>query len=89
MVLANPFAMLCIPSQFFLILTFIDVIYISFFQKSKKNIPVRSRSIIFFFISMCTIGWSFVINYGCGYAENVGWVLAAIPISYVFFKKLA
>ena len=86
--MANPFAMLCLPSQYFLILIFVDVIYVAFFQKSKKNISVASRSMIFFFISLCSIGWSFVINYACMYEENIGWVLAAIPIVYLFFKSL-
>lgn len=84
---SNPFATLCLPAQYFLILIFIDVLYVAFFKKSKKNLSVTSRSMAYFFILMCSIGWSFVINYACGYEENIAWVLAAIPIVYLFFKS--
>ena len=57
-------------------------------KKTKKNISVAYRSMIYFFILLCSIGWSFVINYACGYEEKVAWVLAAIPIVYLFFKKI-
>jgi len=85
--LANPFATLCLPAQYFLILIFVDVIYVAFFKKSKKNLSLTSRSMVFFFILMCSIGWSFVINYACGYEENVAWVFAAIPILYLAFRS--
>lgn len=88
MELANPFATLCLPAQYFLILIFLDVLYVAFFTKSKKNLSVTSRSMVFFFLLMCSIGWSFVINYACGYQEYIAWVLAAIPLVYVFFRKL-
>ena len=87
MELANPFATLCLSAQYFLILMFADVIYVAIFKKTKKNISVAYRIMIYFFILLCSIGWSFVINYACGYEEKVAWVLAAIPIVYLFFKK--
>ncbi len=83
----NPFAMFCAPAQYFLILIFIDVIYISLFQKSKKNISLQMRSVILFFLIICSIGWSFIINYACGYEEKIAWVFAAIPILYLSFKN--
>ena len=87
MELANPFAALCLPAQYFLILIFLDVLYVAFFNKSKKNLSVTSRSMVFFFLFMCSIGWSFVINYACRYQEYFAWVLAAIPLVYVLFRK--
>ena len=88
MEIANPFALFCQPAQYFLILIFFDFIYIAFFKspKSKKHVSMSARSIVFLFLCLMGIGWSFLINYTCGYQQYVAWGLAAIPVLYFTFK---
>ncbi len=89
MEIANPFALFCQPAQYFMILIFFDFIYIAFFTvgKKRKIITMKLRCILFFILCLCGIGWSFVINYACGYQQYVAWGLAALPVLYLTFKQ--
>lgn len=89
MEITNPFALFCQPAQYFLILILFDFIYIAFFKtpKSKKYVSMSGRSVIFLLLCLIGIGWSFVINYACGYQQYIAWGLAAIPVLYLTLKQ--
>ena len=86
MTLENPFALFCLPAQFFLLFIVFDLFYIVFFKKIKKTFAMSTKIKIFLIFCMAGLGWSFVINYACGYEKFVAWGLAAIPLLYFTFR---
>ena len=85
MEITDPFARFCTPAQYFLILILFEIIYIAFFTVGRKfkKIPMSTRIILFSVLCLSSIGWSFIINYACGYHIYVAWALAAIPVLYL------
>ena len=88
--LANQFALFCLPAQLFLIFMFVDLCYI-FFVKLQSHPKIKLWSMkltIMMFLLFCLagLGWSFIVNYACGYEKNVAIGLAAIPLLYFTFK---
>ena len=83
---ANPFETFCQPAQIFLLLFILDVFYGAFFKQTKKEMSAGKRGLVFFLLCVCGIGWSFVINYACGYEQYIAWGLAAIPLMYLVVK---
>ena len=86
MTLENPIAQFCQPAQFFLLFIVLDLIYILFFKKLKKTFAMSTKIKLFLILGLGGLGWSFVINYACGYEKYVAWVLAAIPLLFVTFR---
>ena len=77
---------LCSPASFFLILVFIDIVFIAF-RISRSSRPLDKKIKIFLFLCLCALGWAFIINSTCGYQENmVAWGLTAIPLLYLSFR---
>ena len=86
MTLENPFTQFCQPAQFFLLFIVLDLFYIVFLKKLKKTFTMGTKIKIFLIFCLGGLGWSFVVNYACGYEKYVAWVLAAIPLLYLTFK---
>jgi len=77
---------LCSPAVFFLIIVFVDIVYIAFGKSKNKNKPLDNKIKIFLFLCLCALGWSFIINSACGYQQNIAWAIAAIPLLYLSFR---
>lgn len=74
---------LCSPASFFLILVFLDIVFIAF----GTSRPLDKKIKIFLLLCLCALGWSFIINSTCGYQQNmVAWGLTAIPLLYLSFR---
>jgi hypothetical protein len=81
----NPLALFCLPAQLFLISMCFEVCYLIFFKLDKSK-PVKLKFMGFLLFCLAALGWSFIINYVCGYEKYIAWGLAAIPLLYFTFK---
>lgn len=88
--IVNPFALFCLPAQLFLISMFLDLLYIFFVKLNAhpkmKLWSIKAKVMLFVFFCSGGVGWSFLINYACGYEKYIAWSLAAIPLLYYTFK---
>jgi tellurite resistance protein TehA-like permease len=77
----------CFPALFFLIIVLFDIVYIAFGKSNNnKTRPLDKKIKILLLLSLCALGWSFIINSTCGYQQNmVAWGLTAIPLLYLSF----
>lgn len=85
----NPFALFCLPAQLFLLLILFDICYIFFItlnMKKAKQPTLKTKIFGFLLFCLAGLGWSFIINYVCGYQEYIAWGLAAIPLLLYFIR---
>lgn len=76
---------LCSPAQTFAILAAIDLVLISLFPKMER--PLMTRLKIFILAIILIIGWTTVVNYSCGFADDyLAWGLVLLPASYMLFR---
>ncbi len=76
---------LCSPAQTFALLAAIDLVLISLFPKMER--PLVTRLKIFILAIILIIGWTTVVNYSCGFADDyVAWGLVLLPASYMLFR---
>ena len=79
---------LCSPASFFLVIVFFDIVFIIFGKSKNTNKPLVNKIKVFVMLSLCALGWSFIINSACGYQQNIAWVIAAIPLLYLSFRVI-
>ena len=76
---------LCSPALFFLVVVFFDIVFIVFKKSKNKTKLLDNKIKVFIILSLCGLGWSFIINSTCDYQQNISWGLAAIPLLYLSF----
>ena len=83
---------LCIPAKYFLIIitTYVvfNFIFQFFFNKKFKNKDIKIKIGALIFVLLLILGWTSIINFFCNIKQNyITWLLFAIPIFYILYKK--
>ena len=81
---------LCVPAKYFVIIitTYVifNFIFQFFFNKKNKTKDIKIGALIFVLILI--LGWTSIINFFCNIEQNyITWLLFAIPILYILYKK--
>lgn len=76
----------CSPALFFLVIVFFDIVFIVFGKSNNKSKPLDKKIKLFILLSLCAVGWSFIINIACGYEQYIAQGFAVIPLLYLTFK---
>lgn len=81
---------LCIPAKYFLIIitTYLVFNFIFQFFFNKKNKIKNIKIGTLFLLLLLILGWTSIINFFCNIKQNyITWLLFAIPILYILYKK--
>ena len=73
----------CSPALFFLVIVLFDIVFIVFRKSNNKTRPLDKKIKLILLLSLCALGWSFIINSTCGYEEHIAWIFAAIPLFFL------
>jgi hypothetical protein len=81
---------LCIPAKYFLIIitTYLvfNFIFQFFFNKKNKIKDIKIGTL--FLLLLLILGWTSIISFFCNIKQNyITWLLFAIPILYILYKK--
>jgi hypothetical protein len=75
----------CFPALFFLVIVLVDIVFVAFGKSKNQSKPLDKKIKIFLLLSLCALGWSFIINSTCGNQQYIAWGLTAIPLLYLSF----
>jgi len=83
----DSFSSLCAPSQMFLLVETIYVMFVIFVL--VKEITIIKRVKMFAIAFVAIVGWATIVNYFCDPADNnyVAWFLVIVPAFFSMIRR--